>query len=57
MKIQIKSIFGNLLFESDFSSVKEIIENSKADLRGADLGGADLGEANLYGADKQQQIK
>ena len=64
-KIEIKSIFGNVLFEFEKENniVKDtLIEAVKrgaylggaylrgADLRGADLGGADLGGADLSGA-------
>jgi hypothetical protein len=57
-KIQIKSIFGNLLFEfeKEDNSIKqtllEAIKNG-ADLRGADLQSADLQSANLRGANLQ----
>ena len=60
-KIEIKSIFGKVLFEyeKEVNSIKyTLIEavKQRADLRGADLGGAnlrdaDLGGANLRGAD------
>ena len=64
-KIEIKSVFGNALFEfeKENNTVKDaLIEAVKrganlygadlygADLRGADLRGADLRGANLYGA-------
>ena len=54
-KIEIKSIFGNVLFEfeKENNTVKDtLIEavKSGANLRGADLGGADLGGAYLGGA-------
>ena len=54
-KIEIKSIFGNVLFEfeKENNSVKDtLIEAVKrgAYLRGANLGGANLGDANLGGA-------
>ena len=55
-KVQIKSVFGKLLFEweTEDNSVKktllEAIKNN-ADLRSADLYGADLRSADLYGAD------
>ena len=56
IKIEIKSIFGNVLFEfgKENNSVKDtLIEAVKrdADLRGADLGGADLRGADLRGTD------
>jgi hypothetical protein len=60
-KIQIKSIFGKLLFEfeKEDNTVKETVieaKNSRADLSDADLSdaylsGADLSRANLSGAD------
>ena len=60
MKIEIKSIFGNLLFENDCenNSVKKTIEKAVhedanligANLRGANLIGAYLIDANLEGA-------
>ena len=51
IKIEIKSIFGKVLFEfsKDNNTLKETIE--EAVKRGADLGGADLGGADLRGAD------
>ena len=54
-KIEIKSIWGSILFEyeKENNSIKEtLIEAIKggADLGGADLGGADLGGADLRGA-------
>ena len=62
-KIQINSIWGNLLFEyeKEDNSIKEtLIEAIKqgadlqgADLQGADLQGADLRRADLQGADLQ----
>ena len=56
IKIQIKSVFGEVLFEyeKENNTIKDtLIEAVKrcADLRGADLGGADLRGANLRGAD------
>jgi len=55
-KIQIKSISGKLLFESekeDNCIKNTIIEAIRqgANLRGANLRGANLGNADLYGAD------
>ena len=60
-KIEIKSVFGNVLFEyeKENNTVKDtLIEAVRkgaylggADLGGADLGGADLGGADLGGAD------
>ena len=57
VKIEIKSIFGNVLFEfsKENNTIKDtIIEAVKrgANLRGANLHGADLGDANLGGAYK-----
>ena len=64
-EIEIKDIFGNVLFtyECEDNSVKKTVEEavrqranlcsadlSKADLHGADLYGANLGDADLYGA-------
>ena len=56
IKIDIKSIFGNVLFsfEKENNTIKDTLE--EAYLEGADLGyanleGADLGYANLGGAD------
>jgi len=61
MKIEIKSIFGAILFKYDCESntmlktlLKAISERADlrdADLRGANLSGADLRDANLSGAD------
>ena len=56
IKIQIKSIFGSVLFEyeKENNTIKDtLIEAVKkdADLRGADLRGADLRGAYLSGAD------
>jgi hypothetical protein len=56
MKLQVKSLLGNVLFEYDpeTSSLKESLISavkSGANLYGADLRGADLYGANLYGAD------
>ena len=56
VKIQIKSVFGKLLFESkkENNTIKDtLLEAIKqgANLYGADLYGADLRSANLYGAD------
>ena len=60
-KIEIKSIFGNLLFEFEkgnntvkdtlLESIKIGANLSYADLRGADLSGANLRGANLSSAD------
>ena len=55
-KIQIKSVFGNILFEyeKEHNTIKDTLNKavkSDADLRGADLRGADLRGADLYGAD------
>ena len=55
-KIEIKSIFGNILFEfeKENNTIKETIEEavkSGANLRGANLRDANLCGANLHGAD------
>ena len=60
-KIQIKSIWGSLLFEFEkedntlkdtlIEAIKQGADLQGADLRGADLRGADLRGANLWGAD------
>jgi len=58
-KIKIKTIWGILLFEGNFSSLKEAVlarlkssaDLCGADLRGADLRSADLRDADLRGAD------
>ena len=54
MKIEIKSIFGSLLFEhnSENNTIKETIK--EADLREANLREADLREADLSGADLRE---
>ncbi len=50
LKIQIKSIFGKLLFEHE-SEKNTLLETLlRANLRGADLRGANLRGANLRGA-------
>ena len=56
MKIEIKSIFGSLLFEhnSENNTIKETIKEANlrgVNLREADLSGANLREADLSGAD------
>ena len=50
VKIEIKSIFGNVLFEfsKENNTIKDTVE--EAVRRGADLSGADLRDAYLYGA-------
>ena len=55
IKIQIKNIFGSILFEleKENNTVKETLVEAvskRADLRGADLRGADLQGADLRGA-------
>ena len=55
VKIKIKSIFGNVLFEfsKENNTIKDTVEEAVrrgADLSGADLSGADLRDANLRGA-------
>ena len=61
IKIDIKSIFGDVLFsfEKENNTIKDTLEEAnlkeadlrKADLKEADLEGVDLGGANLRGAD------
>ena len=58
-KIQIKSVLGNVLFEHEGNSVKDVLAEAVkananlygANLRGADLCGADLRGASLREAD------
>ena len=60
VKIQIKSVFGKLLFEFEkedntikdtlLEAIKQGADLRSADLRSANLYGADLRSANLYGA-------
>ena len=53
MKIQIKSIYGELVFEGDFSCIADAVRaaiSSRADLSRANLSGADLSGADLSGA-------
>jgi uncharacterized protein YjbI with pentapeptide repeats len=58
-KFQIKSVFGNLLFEYECESLKEAVceanlrgvNLSGANLRGVNLSGVNLSGVNLYGAD------
>jgi uncharacterized protein YjbI with pentapeptide repeats len=53
MNIQIKSIFGNLLFEGDFENISKAVctaLKNDAALCGADLFGADLRGADLCDA-------
>ena len=51
IKIQIKSIFGNVLFEleKENNTIRDTL--AEAINKGANLYGADLRSANLYGAD------
>jgi hypothetical protein len=49
MNIEIKSIFGSVLFTTDAETIKEAV--IKAVSTGANLTGADLIDANLTGAD------
>jgi uncharacterized protein YjbI with pentapeptide repeats len=59
MKIEIKTVFGKLIFEGDFSSVAKAVRAalaaknslSYANLRYADLSSADLSSANLSSVD------
>jgi hypothetical protein len=53
-KIQIKSIWGTLLFKHELETIKDALiaaVSQRADLRGANLRGADLRDANLRSAD------
>ena len=55
IKIQIKSVFGDVLFEyeKENNTIKDTLEEAViqgANLRGANLGGAYLGDANLRDA-------
>ena len=60
IKIQIKTVFGDVLFEyeKENNTIKDTVEEAVrqganlggANLRGANLGGANLGDANLGGA-------
>ena len=58
-KLQIKTLAGEVLFESDKTTLKEAVEEAvsrnvdlrDADLEGADLRDADLRDANLRDAD------
>jgi hypothetical protein len=55
-KIEIKTVWGDIIFthEKENNTVKDTLQKadkSGADLYGADLRGADLSSANLYGAD------
>ena len=59
IKIQIRTLAGNLLFEyeSKDNTIKKTLEKAvkeRADLRGADLGEANLGEADLGEADLRE---
>jgi uncharacterized protein YjbI with pentapeptide repeats len=52
-KLQIKTLAGEVLFESDKTTLKEAVEEAvsrNVDLRDADLEGADLRGADLRGA-------
>ena len=53
MKVEIKSIFGSVLFTTEAESIKDALLKALkegADLRSADLRSADLRSADLYGA-------
>ena len=50
MKIEIKTIFGDVKISGDFSSFKEAVTKNKSNLRGASLCGANLCGANLRDA-------
>src|SRR5258708_3879705 len=54
VKITLKTVFGNVLWESEKETVNEAVREKylrDADLYGADLRDADLRGADLYGAD------
>ena len=54
VKLQIKTVVGEVLFESEKTTIKEAVEEAvskDANLRGADLRDADLEDANLGDAD------
>jgi len=64
MLVEIKNVFGKVIYSSETTSLKECLENavkdsadlyganlSGADLYGADLSRANLSRANLFGAD------
>jgi hypothetical protein len=52
LKIQIKSVFGQILIEGEYDSIADAInKNRSADLRYANLRGANLTGANLRYAD------
>ena len=55
VKIQIKTIWGTVLYESEKPTVKEAVVDANlrgANLRDANLRGANLRGANLRGADQ-----
>jgi hypothetical protein len=59
-KIQIKSYFGSVLFESEKTTIKDAVRGavlSGADLRGADLSDADFFNAKFYGKGGRTKIK
>ena len=49
MKIEIKTVFGDVKISGDFSSLAEALTKNKSNLRGANLRGADLRGADLCG--------
>ena len=54
MKLELRTVFGELIFEGDFSSVAELVKAAlaaKKSLRSANLRFADLRSANLRSAD------
>jgi uncharacterized protein YjbI with pentapeptide repeats len=63
--IQIKSIFGNLIFQSTKTTLVEAIREAnlygadlrEADLRGANLRGAELCNAKFYGRGGHKKLK
>ena len=69
-KLQIKTLAGEVLFESDKTTLKEAVEEAVsrgaylgdadlegADLRGANLEGADFYHAKFYGRNGNTKIK
>ena len=51
MNIQVKTIFGKIIIDGDFTSLADALFHNRANLRGADLCDANLCDANLRGAD------
>ncbi|MCP4493294.1 MAG: pentapeptide repeat-containing protein [Gammaproteobacteria bacterium] len=50
MKFTIKNIFNKTIVSEEANSLKEVVENNRANLAGANLAGANLVGANLVGA-------